>query len=153
MPAILGSLPAALIAAQEGMSANAFYRELQSLGMGARRSEVLQIYKIAQGIIARSPSEPFADITKAPTGGEISAWPTKKATGIRQTVTLVYRDNVTGTIKTTYYSTKSETALTRENAMSQAIDAYQPHAERYGQTLIGAIHTGAFNFVPYDLMP
>lgn len=153
MPAILGAFPAALIAAQNGMGANAFYRELQSLGMGARRSEVLSLYKVAAGIVARSGEEAFKDITKAPSGNDIQPWPTRKATGIRQTVTLVYRDNVTGTIKTTFYSTKSENAITRESAMSQAIDAYADHAERYGQTLIGAVHTGSFNFVPYDLMP
>lgn len=153
MPAILGALPTALIAAENGMGANAFYRELQSLGMGARRSEVLQLYKVATGIVARSGQEAFRDATKAPTGSEITPWPTKKATGIRQTVTLVYRDNVTGTIKTTYYSTKAESAMTRENAMSQAINAYADHAERYEQTLIGAVHTGAYNFVPYDQLP
>jgi hypothetical protein len=153
MPAVLGLLPSALIAAQAEMGANAFYREIRALGMGARRTEVLQIYKTAVSIVARAGDEAFRDITRAPSGGEISPWPTKRATGIRQTVTLVYRDNTTGTIKRTFYSTVSGVPLTRENAMSQAINAYAPHAENYDQTLIGAVHTGAFNFVPYDQMP
>jgi hypothetical protein len=153
MTRILGALPAALIAARNGLSANAFYKELQQLGMGARRSEVLQLYKVAANIVARSGDEVFRDITRAPAPHETVDWPTRKATGIRQNVTLVYRDNITGTIKVTRFSTKNESPVTRENAMAQAINAYADHAERYGQTLIGAVHTGTFNFVPYDQMP
>lgn len=150
MAAILGTLPSALIAAREGMSANAFYRELQTLGMGARRSEVLSIFKMAQSIVARSPDEPFRDITQAPSGHEVTAWPTKSSTGTLHTVSLVYRDRVTGTIQRTYWSTKTESPMTRENAMAAAINAYAEHAENYEQDLIGAIHTGAYALTPYD---
>lgn len=150
MPAILGLLPSALIAAENNMGANAFYRELQQLGMGARRSEVLSLYKMASGIVARSPDEPFRDIGQAPHKNEIQPWPTKKATGIRQTVTLVYRDRITGNIKRTLWSTVNSTPMTRERAMSMAIDAYAPHAEEYEQELMGAIHTGTYEMTPYD---
>ena len=150
MPAILGTLPSALIAAREGMSANQFYRELQSLGMGARRSEVLSIYKMAQSIIARSPDELFRDIGSKPAGHETTPWPTKNSSGILQTVSLVYRDRTTGTITRTYWSTKNETPMTRENAMAAAINAYSDHAEEYDQDLIGAIHTGAYVLTPFE---
>lgn len=150
MPAILGTLPSALIAAQEGMSANAFYRELQSLGMGARRSEVLQVFKMAQSIVARSPDEPFRDITQAPNEGELPKWPTKSSNGILQTVSLVYRDRTTGTIARTYWSTKNDVPMSREAAMAAAIDAYSDHAEEYDQELIGAIHTGAYALTPFS---
>lgn len=153
MARVLGLLPSALIAAQNGMSANQFYRELRDLDMAPRRSEALSIYKMAQSIVSRSPDEPFRDITRAPTGGEIGPWPTRKAEGILQTVSLIYRDRVTGTLQRTYWSTKNETPMTRENAMAAAINAYADHAERYGQDLIGAIHTGAYALTPYDQMP
>src|SRR6266481_7864557 len=104
MPAILGALPSALLAARENVSANQFYHDLQAAGLGARRSEVLSLYKIAKGIVAKSPDEPFRDIRTVPTSSDLTQWPTRKAEGIRQTVSLVYRDRVTGHQLVTYWS-------------------------------------------------
>ena len=150
MPAILGALPGALIAARNGLSANAFDRQLRELGMGARRSEVLQLYKYAVGIVRKNPDQPFRDIRTVPSSADLTPWPTKKATGIRQTVTLVYRDRVTGTINTTFWATTSPEGIRRETAMATAINAYAEHADRYGQDLIGAVHTGAHQYVPFS---
>jgi len=148
---ILGAFPAALIAARGGMSANAFYRQLQELGMGARRSEALAIFKAAKEIVAKSPDEPFSDISAAPTDERLTPWPTRVATGVKQVVTLTYRDRTTGTVAQTYYSVTSDTGLAREEALASAIDAYSDHAEEYNQDLIGAIHTGAYRLTPVGL--
>jgi hypothetical protein len=149
MPRILGAFPSALIAAAGGMSANAFDRQLRELGMGARRSEVLQLYKIAVGIIARSPEEPFRDITQVPTGEHMLPYPTWHATGVRQVVTLTYRDRTTGHIQQTFWSTVSPNGITRETALATAIDAYSEHAESYDQDLIGAVHTSNYLLTPF----
>lgn len=149
MARILGLFPSSLIAARQGMSANAYYRELRSLGLAARRSEVLALYKLSTSLVATSGEEPFRNIGVAPNPSELQPWPTKSATGIRQNVTLVYRDRVTGTIKRTYWSMSSEAGIAREEAMSRAINAYSEHAESYGQDLIGAVHTGAYQYAPF----
>lgn len=149
MARILGLLPAMLTAAREGMSANAFNRAQQEVGYGARRTEVLQLFKIAKSIVTAAPEEPFADQTLAPSQSELQSWPTKKATGIRQNVTITYRDKETGDIKQTFWSVISNQPITREEATSRAIGAYAEHAERYKQALIGAVHTGAYNLVPF----
>lgn len=148
MPRILGALPAALEAVNQGMSANAFDRQLRELGMGARRSEVLALYKAAAGILSRSPDEPFQDIRLNPAGNPLAPWPTAKATGIHQTVALLYRDRVTGQILQTYWGTSSELGIIREEAMATAINAYSDHAEEYNQDLIGAVHIAAYQNVP-----
>lgn len=149
MARILGLFPAALIAAKGGMSANAFYRELQSEGIAARRSEVLQLYKIAKTITTASPEEIFRDIGHSPSQSELAVWPSKKATGVMQTVTLTYRDRTTGQIKQTWWRTVTENGLTRETAIATAIDAYSEHAESYEQDLIGAVHTSSYRLVPF----
>lgn len=148
MARILAAFPSSLIAAREGMSANAFYRELQSLGLGARRSEVLALYRISRSLVARSPDEPFRDITQAPTWGEVQTWPTKNATGIRQTVALTYRERSTGAISQTWYSVSSDQPIVREEVMARAIDAYSEHADRYNQDLIGVVHTSTYRLQP-----
>lgn len=149
MARILGLFPASLIAAQGGMTANAFYRELRELGIAGRRSEVLSLYRIARGVVATSPQEAFRDIGQVPQLSEMSQFPTKRATGVRQNVALVYRDKTTGALKVTYHSTTSENGVTRETAMATAINAYSDHADEYGQDLIGAVHTGAYRYVPF----
>lgn len=148
MARVLGLLPSALLAARGGLSANAFYRELQQLSMGARRSDVLEIMKVAKGIVSRTPEEPFRDVTQVPSGSEVGSWPSKNATGMVQTVTLLYRDQVTGHIQQTWWRTVSDHGITRERALAMATDAYSEHAEAYGQDIIGAIHTSAYNLVP-----
>ena len=148
MAAILGSFPAALRAAREGMSANAFYRQLQSLGVGARRSEVLQLYKTAMGVLWTHPEEPFRPQNEVPTGSDLALWPTRREAGVAQTVTLTYRDRITGQIKQTWWTIKTESGIARETAIAQAIDAYSEHAESYSQDLIGAVHTSAYRYSP-----
>lgn len=151
MARVLGLFPAALNAAREGMSANQFYRELRDLGIAPRRSEALELYKISSNIVARSGDAVFRDPRSRPTGDDLLDWPTRKATGIRQNVTLVYRDRVTGKQLTTYYSYKSERGVRRETAMAIAIGAYASHADRYGQDLIGAVHTSSYRNVPFGV--
>lgn len=148
MPKVLGLLPSALVAARNNMSANAFYRDLRNVGLAARRTEVLQLYKIAKGIVQRAQDEPFRDIRQVPSGSELGTWPSKKATGIAQTVTLTYRDKTTGHINQTWWRTTSPNGITRERALAMAIDAYSEHAESYDQELIGAVHTSAYNMAP-----
>lgn len=148
MPRVLGLFPSSLVAARSGMSANAYYKELRNLGIAARRSEVLNLYKISRGIVARTPDEPFRDISQVPSGAELPPWPSKKATGVAQNVTLVYRDKTTGQIKQTYWRTVTDNGITREEALATAIDAYSDHAEQYGQELIGAVHTSAYRLTP-----
>lgn len=149
MARILGAFPAALIAAKAGMSANAFVRELAQSGYGARRSEVLALYKTARGIVARTAEEPFRPLNSVPSASEIGTWPTRGATGIAQTVTLTYRDRTTGTIKQTWYRSVSPNGISRSEAIAAAIDAYSEHAESYEQDLIGAVHTSAYNLSPF----
>jgi hypothetical protein len=148
MASILGAFSAALGAAARGMSANAFQNALREAGAGARRSEVLALYRIARDIHNQSGEEIFRDITQAPHANELTTWPTRSATGIRQNVTLVYRDRTTGQLLRTYYSITSENGVTREAAVAQAIDTYSGHAERYNQDMVGAIHTGAYLYTP-----
>lgn len=140
--------PAALIAARGNMSATAFYNELREAGQAARKSEVFNLFKIARGIVAASQTEPFANPHEVPSGSQLPPWPTKNATGVRQNVSITYRDRTTGQIKQTFWSTVTPNGITRETAVATAIDAYSEHAESYDQDLIGAVHTSAYALLP-----
>jgi hypothetical protein len=144
MARILGLFPAALTAARGGMSANRFYQELRSQGIAPRRSEALQLYKIARTTVSRAQEEPFRPQQSIPQADEMGMWPVKNPNGITQTVTLTYRDRTTGQIKQTWWSTVTPEGITREAAVEEAVSSYSDHADRYEQDLIGAVHTSSY---------
>lgn len=150
MARILGLFPSALVAAAGGLSERAWERQVRSEGLGARSSEMLQLWRIAKKITASSGDELTKPINEAPREHELPSWPTKVATGVAQTVTLTYRDRTTGHIKQTWYRSVNPSPITRETAIAQAIDAYSEHAEAYNQDLIGAVHTSAYRLVPFE---
>lgn len=147
MPAIFGLFGSALAASAAGMSERAWEKEVRTAGLGARSSEMLQLWRIAKSVTTASPQEPFRDITQVPTGGELAPWPVKNPGGVIQNVSLAYRDRETGAIKQTWYRVKTDTGITREEAMARAIDAYSETADRYNQDLIGAVHTSSYSLV------
>ena len=148
MARILGLLPPALTAARGGMGATAFERYLRDIGLGARSSEVRALYKAAVDIVAKGQTEPFADIEAIPSGNEIAVWPSRLATGYKQTVQILYRDRTTGEIVTTYYNVTGDNLITRQAAIETAISVYSDNAERYNQDLIGGVSVGTYQMVP-----
>lgn len=152
MARILGLLPSALVAARIGMGVEAWIRQVQEEGIGARTSEMRQLYRISKSIVVRSPDEPFRDISQIPRGQELAPWPVKNPHGIAQNVTIAFRDRTTGQIKQTRWGTVTPNGITREEAMATAIDAYSEHAESYNQDLIDAVHTSAYRQVPFGML-
>jgi hypothetical protein len=130
------------------MGANAYYREIRAEGIAARRSEVLKLYKLALEIVTASPHEPFRDPGQVPDTDALPVWPTRKQTGIKQNVRLLYRDRTTGEILSTHWSIVTPNGVVREQAVAAAINAYAQHAEDYNQDLIHAVHASAYKLVP-----
>lgn len=148
MARVYASFGNALRAVAAGYSANEFYRTLQAEGLGARRSEVLKLYAQARKIVQVGATEPYTNPHTVPLASEMAPWPTRNATGIRQNVTLLYRDRVTGEYKTAYWSTITQNGVTRDAAVREAVNAYNDTAERYNQDIIGAYHSGAYILTP-----
>lgn len=148
MARILGLFPSALIAAKNGYSGNQFIRELRTLGVAARDSEMRALLKLAQQTVKSNPDETFGDPSLVPDLSKASPWPTVSATGVKQAVEITYRQKVTGTMVTVPYQVSSESGVTRQEAIEAAINAYASKAEQYGQELVGAVHTKVFRLVP-----
>lgn len=148
MARILSALPAALIAARNGLSAAEFGRALRAAGLGARESEVRALYRIAQQTVQKSPEEPFADLNTVPDLAGAKPWPTVSAKGVSQRIEVTYRQRSTGTLITVPYSVTSQAGVTRQQAIDQAIEAYRTKAEQYDQELVGAVHTKTYRYTP-----
>jgi len=146
--ALFGS---AVRAAQEGQSAGAWLRALSAAGAGIRRQVGLRLYAEARRVAAEAGEEPTRPLGQVPTLDESPPTPTRSSEGVLQTVRLVYRERVTGNLRTVFHSTVSESGVTRQEAINRAIDAYAAHSEEYQTSLVGAVHTSSRRLVPVQL--
>jgi hypothetical protein len=137
----------ALRAISEGLSANKFVLALREAGLGIRRGDALRVYGQAQRLTAEYGREVSAPLDQVPGFDPRNQWPTRGSTGILQNVQLVYREAVTGRQVVRYFNVKSEAGMTRQEAISAAIDANAEGAEEYQQSLVGAFYTGTRTLV------
>lgn len=148
MARVGGTMSLAMAFAKQQKSASAFIREARKLKIGARESEMRAIYRIAQEVVSRGTTEPFQPLNRKPRYNTLPPWGTKYATGVRQNVQLVYRNNTTGELKSTYWSVHSERGITRQEAIERAIAEYSVHDQEYNSSLQSALHVSAFRLKP-----
>jgi hypothetical protein len=146
-----GLFGSAVRAAREGLSAAAWIRTLQSAGAGIRRQVALRLYREAKTVAAESGEEATRELGQVPSLDEMPPSPTRNTAGVLQTVRLIYRERVTGNLRTVFHSTKSENGVTRQEAIDAAIAEYSQHSEEYQTDLVGAVHTSALRLTPVSL--
>lgn len=151
MARILALFPSALLAARGGMTATQWYQQLREENLAPRQSEAYALFRVARSAVVKSQNEIFENPEEKPVGMNLPVWPTRKSTGIAQTVTIAYRDKTTGQLKQTWWRTVTDEGIEREQAIAMAVDAYSTHAESYNQDLIGAIHTSSYRLEPLNL--
>lgn len=141
----------ALEAAGQGLSANQFLADLRAGGMGIRRAVGLELYGIAKRTLAETGSSAFSEPGVIPDVTTFGATLTQGAEGFLQHVRLVYREQVTGRLIERHYSVKTETPVTPQEAIDKAVDGYSDAADRYKQSLVGAIYSGGTRLVPFEV--
>lgn len=142
-----------LRAVREGYSASQTLSLFRQFGLGMRTQNFYRLWGQAEVVHREAGAEATRPLEMVPTLAEsppIAARPGADP-GVLQTVRLVYREAVTGNLRTVYHSTKSAEGITRQEAINQAIDAYQSHSEEYQTTLVAAAHTSAIRIVPMEL--
>lgn len=148
MARVLGLLPSALRAARAGLTASEWYKILRIQGIAPRQAEAYKLYSQAVSLVANAPSEIGQPLSRKPVKSELPVFPTKGATGVMQTVTILYRNKTTGIIDKVFYRVTSENGVSRSRAIKQAIESYAGQADRYNQDLIGAVHSSAYRMEP-----
>ena len=148
MARVLGLLPSALRAARAGLTATEWYKLLRVQGIAPRQAEAYKLYAQAVSLVANAPSEIGQPQSQKPDVSQLAAFPTKNATGVMQTVTLLYRNKTTGAINQVFYRVTSKNGVVRSKAVKQAIESYAGSADNYDQEMIGAVHSSAYRMVP-----
>lgn len=146
-----GAWQIALDAARKGLSANVAYQLARAAGAGVRRQSFLALSRLAATHVARTGEESGRPIQSVPQASEIGRWASKEAQGFGQTTTLVYRERGTGQIKQVFHTTRTDTLVSRIEAMQNAVNAYSGHAEEYDQELIGVTYSSTTQYIPVDL--
>lgn len=136
-----------LRAVEEGWSGRKTADTLRFFGLGLRTQVFYRLWAQARAVRAEAGLEPTRPLDQAPTLAEMPPVATNGPEGVLQTVRLIYREKVTGQIRTVYHSTKSDQAITREEAIANAISAYEEHSEEYQTDLVAAVHTSAIRLV------
>lgn len=136
--------------AQEGLSGNQMIAALRQAGIGMRRQQFYRLWGTATAAVREAGVEPTRPLDQVPTLSESTPFPAgrKAEPGYLQTVRLVYLEPMTGKYRVVYHSTKSAAGVTRQQAITNAIDAYAAHSEEYETTLVGAAHTSTLRIVP-----
>jgi hypothetical protein len=137
-----------LRAVAEGWSGSKTLDTLRFFGLGMRTQQFYRLWATARAVNAEAGLEPTRPLDQAPTLDEMPPVATNGPEGVLQTVRLIYRERVTGNMRTVYHSTKSDQAITRQEAIANAIDAYATHSEDYQTDLVAAVHTSAIQLVP-----
>lgn len=148
MARLLGLMPSALRAARAGLTATEWYKLLRVQGIAPRQSEAYKLYAQAVSLVANAPNEIGQPQSRKPDVSQLTDFPTKNATGVMQTVTLLYRNKATGAINQVFYRVTSKKGVVRSKAVKQAIEAYASQADNYDQELIAAVHSSAYRMVP-----
>lgn len=133
-----------------GLTGNRIIAELQTAGLGVRRSTALQLISRARDYYEKRVATAGLDYNNPVPADTVTQWVSKNKTGYGHAVEVTVRDIGTGGLKTLHYTAYSRTLLTPADAVQQAIDAYSQHAEIYRQTIQGGILTNVVEYVPAE---
>ena len=136
--------------ASQGLSGNQVISALREGGLGIRRQQFYRLWGTAQAIAREAGLEPTRPLSESPNLTQVPPVATRQAEGYLHTVRLVYRERMTGNQRVVYHNTKSDQLLTRQEAIDQAIAAYEGHSEEYETDLLAAVHTSAIHLVPVE---
>jgi hypothetical protein len=139
----------ALQGVQEGLSARAALRDFRSAGGHVADSTWYKVYgEVAAQVSLREGiySEPQ---NLRPVASEIQQWSTVRATGYIQQVEVLVRDKGTGEIISVPYSSLGKTLRSRRSVINEALEVYSDeNAEKYNQTILGAVYSGTYQGIP-----
>lgn len=139
---------AVLGAQNEGLSASAGLGAYRDAGGEVRTQSWYRLWGEARAAVADKLDEATAPLNRRPSAHEVQEWTTTNATGFLQQVEVFVRDRITGEVVAKPFSVTGEHLISRGNAISQALDHFSENQEDYDETVLGAVHVGAYQMTP-----
>lgn len=135
-------------AIKEGLSANEAFRQSTRTEIGIRRADFLDLFKQLKGEIQAGVTAIDRPGDRRPFAREIFVMETEIATGFMQHIDVWVRDRETGDIYPRPFSIATDELLTHDDAIETALEQFGVHAEKYGETILGATYRSTYVMAP-----
>lgn len=142
---------AAIRSVRDGLSARAGLRAYRGGGGRIQDSRWFRAYGQARAAVGARPAALAAPLDRRATADEVLTWTTRGARGRLDQVEVYVLDRDSGDVIPIPYSVRSQTGVTRQQAIDEALNVYTPEGEGYNQVILGAAHVGAFDLQPGDI--
>lgn len=136
---------------REGLSANKTLEAYRAAGGRIGRQAWLRLYSQVDRVIQSRKGEATAPLDAVPGQESIRTMASQNATGYMQVVDVRYRIKGTSVIASRSYSVRTDSLITRQEAVNQALDTFnkQENAESYEDMVtLGAFYVGTVQFNP-----
>jgi hypothetical protein len=128
------------------------YEAYKELDPSISRESWAEAVGSARAALANKAAELTRPLNRRPTGNEITAYPSRRATGYMQSVEVFVRDVDTGLVESRFYNTRSDTIRSRQFIVDAALSRFADIAESdpgsIAGDVIGAAYTGTFQLTP-----
>lgn len=135
-------------AVRAGESANQAFRTAVGTTVGIRRADFLSLYRQVRDDIQRQSTGIDRPGDRRPFQREIVAMFTVVETGFMQHLDIWVKDRETGEIYPRPFSIRTDDLLTHDDAIATALEAFEEHADTYGETILGASYRSTYELVP-----
>lgn len=141
----------AVRAVREGLSGRAGLRAYRAGGGRIQDARWFRAFGQARAAVSQRPQALAAPLNRRASGGEVIRWTTRSARARLDQVEVYVMDRDTMEVFPVPYSVRSQTGVTRQQAIDEALQVYTPESEAYNQLILGAAHVGAFDMGPGDI--
>lgn len=146
------NLWAAIRTVKSGLSGAEGLRQLRAAGMHVTTQTWYRMIGQVRASLANQITEVTLPQNRRPLGHEIQKYTHSKATGYMHYIDVFVKDKETGLVKIRPYGVRTQKLLTRSEAVRRGLSAFQDAIDsdpgQYPETVLGAVHTGAYQFVP-----
>jgi hypothetical protein len=106
----------------------------------------------ARAALANKVGELSRPLNRRPVEGEITAYRSARATGFMQYIDVYVRDRETGLITSQFWAMRTDSLVSRQAAINQALARYEaatlPEGTFEGEIIVGASYSGTVRFEP-----
>lgn len=145
-------LAAAIRTVKDGKSARAGLREFRQAGGSTNDAKWFGLVGEVRRNLSDRLDEVTRPLTRRPSGDEIRTFTTKRHTGYVQQLEIFVRDRATGIVVSKPYSWRTDTLITRGQAIREAIAEFESGVtespDLFDEEILGGAYTGTYQLIP-----
>lgn len=140
--------PWAVAAARGRISANEALRQLRAEGNGIRRQDFLTLVREIRGQLEAQSLGYDRRGDRRPYRREIQFFFGASVTGFVQYIDVWVKSHETGEVYPRPYGLRTDELMTHDDAVATALDRYSEHADKYGESILGASYMATYEYIP-----